>query len=91
MNKWIKEMIIKRYDVLAEEAESKGELMTLKEQANTYENILIGELSDETQQVLNKWMKLNRELASLQKQWLYIKGVQDGVQLLIFMERESRT
>ncbi|WP_239616367.1 DUF6809 family protein [Cohnella mopanensis] len=89
MKEWIKEVITKRYEALSEEAESKGELMTLREQANTYENLLIRALSDETREVLNKWMEIHDQMVSFQKQWLYIKGVQDGSQLVITLERDS--
>ncbi|MCD9020226.1 DUF6809 family protein [Cohnella silvisoli] len=85
MNEWIKEVIIERYEALSEKAESKSELMALKDQAAAYEKILIGQLSDDTQEVMSQWMELHDQMISLQKQWLYVKGVQDGLQLLIFL------
>ncbi len=71
-------MIIKRYDALAEEAESKGELMTLKQQVNTYENLLSGKLSDETQEVLIKWTEVHNHMATLQKHGSTLKGFKMG-------------
>ncbi|QMV42672.1 hypothetical protein [Cohnella cholangitidis] len=67
MKKWIEEVITKRYEALSEETENKGELMTIKEQANTYENLLIETLLDETQEALNKWMEIHDQMVSFQK------------------------
>ncbi|BBI31326.1 hypothetical protein [Cohnella abietis] len=53
MNKWISEILTKRYEALSEESKSKEELISLVEQANNYEKLLIGELSDDGVKVLN--------------------------------------
>lgn len=90
MDGWIKEVIIKRYDELSEKVECIDELKTLTDQVAAYENILFESVAPGTHEVLKQWMELHGEMASLQKQWLYIKGVQDGLQLMVFLERSAR-
>jgi len=44
-----------------------------------------GEVVADNQRLFDEMLELNSEIISLHKKWFYLKGIQDGIQLLMFL------
>jgi hypothetical protein len=85
MHELIKEAVMKRFDVLSAKVEKLKECAALREQAGGIEQILMGKIPESEKLLFNEWLDLQVQIVALQEQWLYVKGLQDGIQLLMFL------
>ncbi|GLI08434.1 hypothetical protein YDYSG_44650 [Paenibacillus tyrfis] len=83
MVNWIREALLIRFDELSAQSEKISEVTVLKEQLHKLEKDLLN-LSGTNSSVLSL-IDLNTQLLSIQKEWLYMKGVQDGIKLRSFL------
>ncbi|PUA40604.1 hypothetical protein C8Z91_03855 [Paenibacillus elgii] len=83
MVNWIREALLIRFDELSAQSEKISEVTVLKEQLHNLEKDLLT-LSGTNSSVLSL-IDLNTQLLSIQKEWLYMKGVQDGIKLRSFL------
>ncbi|WP_163852430.1 hypothetical protein [Paenibacillus elgii] len=83
MVSWIREALLIRFDELSAQSEKISEVTVLKEQLHKLEKDLLT-LSGTNSSVLSL-IDLNTQLLSIQKEWLYMKGVQDGIKLRSFL------
>lgn len=83
MVSWIREALLIRFDELSAQSEKINEVTVLKEQLRKFEKDLLN-LSGTNSSVLSL-IDLNTQLLSIQKEWLYMKGVQDGIKLRSFL------
>lgn len=86
MVSWIREALLIRFDELSAQSEKINEVTVLKEQLYKLEKDLLA-LSGKNSSVLSL-IDLNTRLLSIQREWLYMKGVQDGIKLrIVFIAR----
>ncbi|KZE81938.1 hypothetical protein AV654_09705 [Paenibacillus elgii] len=83
MVSWIREALLIRFDELSAQSEKINKVTVLKEQLHKLEKDLLT-LSGTNSSVLSL-IDLNTQLLSIQKEWLYMKGVQDGIKLRSFL------
>jgi len=76
---------MKRFDLLSVKAEKLKECTALREQAGGIEEILMGKIPECDKSLFNEWLDLHVQIVAMQEQWLYVKGLQDGIQLLMFL------
>ncbi|TDF95377.1 hypothetical protein [Paenibacillus piri] len=82
---WIKETVIRRFDELAGMAERLEDVARLIDQAEAIEKQLKDVLDRTNQRCITDLLDLSTQHCAMQKEWLYIKGVQDGMKLLHFI------
>ncbi|NOU94879.1 hypothetical protein GC093_16860 [Paenibacillus sp. LMG 31456] len=83
---WIKETVITRFDELAGIAEQLEVVARLIDQAAILEKHLNYVLDRTNQLCVKDLLDLSTQHCAMQKEWLYMKGVQDGMKLLYFMK-----
>jgi hypothetical protein len=82
---WIIEAVTRRFDELAKKAERLDDVARLIDQAAVLEKRLSNVLDRTDQLYVKDLLDLSTQHCAMQKEWLYIKGVQDGMKLLHFM------
>ncbi|SDE46006.1 hypothetical protein SAMN02799630_05457 [Paenibacillus sp. UNCCL117] len=85
--KWLQEIWLRRFDELAIQAERLDEARTLERQLQAAEELLLEALPRERKSLYRDWHDLHTSKSALQKEWLYLKGVQDGMNLLAFLDK----
>lgn len=89
MNDWIKTAIIRKFDERSMQSEKVKDIDMLKRQLLEMERGRIGNLSEGDQQLVHEWLDLYVRLSSFQNEWFYMKGIQDGVHLLMYLQLEG--
>lgn len=82
---WINQTIAERFGILSDKAEQMKEFTAIEDAIENIQLRLEKQLSDEGGQLLHQMVDLHGQMNSMYKQWFYVKGVQDGIQLLIFL------
>ena len=82
MNEFIKEAVMKRFDALTARAEKLQKCAVLREQARSIEHLLMDKVPDHDKHLFSEWQDLHDQIVAYQEQWLYVKGLQDGIRLL---------
>ncbi|MFD3269883.1 hypothetical protein ACE3MS_07040 [Paenibacillus dendritiformis] len=91
MPEWVKEALCQRLELLTGNAEMLHDVLLLKNKLHQLENLFIDQLNNAGEKKLHReWLALHEQIASLQKGWLYAKGVQDGVKMMIFHQRSEQ-
>lgn len=83
MPNWIKDAVIKRFDERSAQSEGIPELGIIKKQMIEMEREIICKLSESDQELVHDWLDLYVRMASMQNEWLYLKGIQDGMHILM--------
>lgn len=82
---WKTEAVTRRFDELTGKAELLEDIALLIDTAAIMEQHLKDVLDNTNHNYLKDLLDLSTQHCSMQKEWLYIKGVQDGMKLLNFM------
>lgn len=91
MPEWVKEALCQRLELLTGNAEMLHDVLLLKNKLHQLENLFIDQLNNAGEKKLHReWLALHEQIATLQKGWLYAKGVQDGVKMMIFYQRSEQ-
>ncbi|NKI22888.1 hypothetical protein [Paenibacillus dendritiformis] len=91
MPEWVKEALCQRLELLTGNAEMLHDVLLLKNKLHQLENLFIDQLNNAGEKKLHReWLALHEQIATLQKGWLYAKGVQDGVKMMIFHQRSEQ-
>lgn len=91
MPDWVKEVLFQRLELLTGNAEMLHDVLHLKNKLHQIENLFIDQLDNPGEKKFyHEWLALHEQIASLQKGWLYAKGVQDGVKMMIFHQRSEQ-
>ncbi|MFL1675699.1 hypothetical protein [Paenibacillus dendritiformis] len=91
MPDWVKEALCQRLELLTANAEMLHDVLLLTNKLHQLENLFIDQLDNAGKKKLHReWLALHEQIASLQKSWLYAKGVQDGVKMMIFHQRSEQ-
>ncbi|MGW9127674.1 hypothetical protein ACWGPW_22045 [Paenibacillus chitinolyticus] len=82
MTHWRNNSLIHRFDNLAEEADASTAFQPITDQLNALEMELLQSLQPDQQMLLREWQDQGTALEYMKKEWVYIKGVQDGIKIL---------
>ncbi|MFF2158553.1 hypothetical protein ACFVVQ_25065 [Paenibacillus chitinolyticus] len=82
MTHWRNNALIHRFDNLADEADRSTVFQPIMEQLNILEMELLQSLQPDQQTLLREWQEQGIALEYMKKEWIYIKGVQDGIRIL---------
>ncbi|PZE19824.1 hypothetical protein [Paenibacillus xerothermodurans] len=91
MHGLIKQMVLDRFDVLSHEVETLPQYAAIKEESNAIEHIIFAQVSPDTTDKLKAWLELQTQMDALQREWLYIKGVKDGIEMLMYLLHADET
>lgn len=91
MSDFLKGAIKDRLRVLVIQAEQIDEVMTLKQDAEEIKARFGEAPQEEIAELVTEWMNIQAQIVRIQKEWLYVKGIQEGVQMLTYLlvEEES--
>ena len=81
--KWILEALTNRMDHLLTEFQKKPDISPYNEKSSQLLKELGGKLESETQTSFLEWEDHQNMLNAMKSQWLYLKGVQDGLELML--------
>ncbi|MGE6230874.1 hypothetical protein [Paenibacillus chitinolyticus] len=82
MTHWRNNSLIHRFDKLADEADTITVFQPMTEQLSALEMELLQSLEPDQQSLLREWQDKGLALEYMKKEWIYIKGVQDGIKIL---------
>ncbi|EGL18102.1 MULTISPECIES: hypothetical protein [unclassified Paenibacillus] len=82
MTHWHNNSLIHRFDNLADEADTSTVFQPMTEQLSALEMELLQSLQPDQQTLLREWQDKGMALEYMKKEWIYIKGVQDGIKIL---------
>ncbi|WP_405081763.1 hypothetical protein ACI48J_03815 [Paenibacillus chitinolyticus] len=82
MTHWRNNSLIHRFDKLADEADTITVFQPMTEQLNVLEVELLQSLQPDQQTLFREWQDSTIALEYMKKEWIYIKGVQDGITIL---------
>ncbi|SEG75818.1 hypothetical protein [Paenibacillus sp. UNC499MF] len=80
--------LIHRFDNLADEVDASKALQPITDQLNALEMELLQSLQPDQQSLLREWQDKGIALEYMKKEWIYIKGVQDGIKILSQLHSE---
>ncbi|MEX2104804.1 MAG: hypothetical protein WD907_05690 [Bacilli bacterium] len=86
MRDWIKDAVINRFDERSLQSEEIKCLGEMKHQLNEMERGIMNIQSEADRQLVHDILDLYTRMATIQNEWLYTKGIQDGIHLLTFLE-----
>ncbi|MEX1030279.1 MAG: hypothetical protein WDZ91_09600 [Paenibacillaceae bacterium] len=89
MHNWIKDALLKKFDDRIVQSEQNNEFEKIREQLLEMEKRIYNNLSDDSQQLINDWLDLNVRMTTVQNEWLYTKGIQDGIYLIVYLQLEK--
>jgi hypothetical protein len=89
MPHWVQEAVLARFERLMVEAEELKELQIIRVRTNKLKERMEAIHSAFPQHILDEWDSLHAEERSMLSQWFYIKGIQDGLSILIFELRNE--
>ncbi|MFE6800026.1 hypothetical protein [Paenibacillus chitinolyticus] len=82
MTHWRNNFLIHRFDKLADEADTSIVFQPLAEQLSALELEFLQSLKTDQQMLFREWQDNGLALEYMRKEWIYIKGVQDGIKIL---------
>lgn len=82
MTHWCNNSLIHRFDNLADEADRSTVFRPIMEQLSALEMELLQSFQPDQQTLLRAWQDTAIALEYMKKEWIYIKGVQDGITIL---------
>ncbi|GAA3410374.1 hypothetical protein [Paenibacillus hodogayensis] len=85
MRDFITEVVAERFDILTNQANKLDTVKHLREMAHEMESQAKGLLDDQVHPYFQEFSRAHDELACTLSHWFYVKGVQDGMQLLMFI------
>jgi hypothetical protein len=89
MPEWVKDALIKRFDERSIQSEKIRDMEILKEQLLAMEGGIISKITEDDQQLVHDWLDLYVRMTAIQNEWLFMKGIQDGMQLLMYLELDG--
>ncbi|MGX4587617.1 hypothetical protein [Paenibacillus chitinolyticus] len=88
MTHWRNNSLIHRFDKLADEADTTTIFQPMTEQLSALELEFLQSLEPDQQTLLREWQDKGLALEYMKKEWIYIKGVQDGIKILSQLHSE---
>jgi hypothetical protein len=80
---WLQEALKKRFDDLSYKFQSNSEHHILQAQSDILLNTIIGSIGPEMHKSFLEWEEQTNSFHAMHSEWVYMKGVQDGLELLI--------
>jgi hypothetical protein len=84
---WLQEALKKRFDDLSNKFLSKSEFHTLQTQSDILLNTFVGSITPDMHKSFLEWEERINFLHAMHSEWVYMKGVQDGLELLTMRYR----
>jgi len=88
MTHWRNNSLIHRFDKLTDEADTSTAFQPITDQLNALEKELFQSLQPDKQTLFREWQDKGIALEYMKKEWIYIKGVQDGIKILSQLHSE---
>ncbi|MEC0246526.1 hypothetical protein P4H65_12080 [Paenibacillus chitinolyticus] len=88
MTHWSNNSLIHRFDKLADKADTSTIFQPITEQLNALEMELLQSLQSDQQTLFREWQDKGLALEYMKKEWIYLKGVQDGIKILSQLHSE---
>jgi hypothetical protein len=88
MHSWIKDALLKKFDERIFQSEQNNEFEKISQQLLEMEKRIYNDLSVHGQQFINDWLDLYVQMTTIQNEWLYTKGIQDGIHLIVYLQLE---
>jgi hypothetical protein len=79
---WLHEALKKRFDDLSNKFLSKSEFHILQTQSDILLNTFVGSITPDMHKSFLEWEERINFLHAMHSEWVYMKGVQDGLELL---------
>ncbi|GKS13756.1 hypothetical protein YDYSY3_47560 [Paenibacillus chitinolyticus] len=79
---WRNNSLIHRFDNLADEADTSMVFQPMMEQLSVLEMELLQSLEPDQQTLFREWQDKELALEYMKKEWIYVRGVQDGIKIL---------
>ncbi|MCY9592998.1 hypothetical protein PC41400_27100 [Paenibacillus chitinolyticus] len=79
---WRNNSLIHRFDKLADEADTSMVFQPMTEQLSILEIELMQSLEPDQQILFREWQDKELALEYMKKEWIYVRGVQDGIKIL---------
>jgi TnpA family transposase len=89
MRDWIKEAVLTRFDERSLQSENIKNLEEIKNQLYEMEQSINNIQAEADRQLIHDMLDLYSRMATIQNEWLYTKGIQDGIHLLTYLECEE--
>jgi hypothetical protein len=86
MPNWIKDAVIKRFDERSIQSEKIDDMEMIRNRLLELEQEINSKLSECDQEIIHEWLDLYVRMAAVQNEWLYLKGIQDGMHMLMYVE-----
>ena len=91
---WMQEALNKRFDDLSYKFQASPDITQLQSRIDLKLKQVVETMEPEIHQEFLKWEEQAISINAMQSEWLYMKGVQDGLELLtfryLFNESESK-
>ncbi|MVP01000.1 hypothetical protein EDM21_15985 [Paenibacillus sp. N10] len=79
---WRNNSLIHRFDKLADETETSMFFQPMTEQLSVLEMEFLHSLEPDQRALFREWQDKELTLGYMKKEWIYVRGVQDGIQIL---------
>ncbi|MFS0840372.1 hypothetical protein [Paenibacillus sp. 1P03SA] len=79
---WRNNSLIHRFDKLSDEADTSMVFQPMTEQLSVLEVELLQSLEPDQQMLFREWQDKELALEYMKKEWIYVRGVQDGIKIL---------
>ncbi len=89
MSDWVKDTLQQRLEFLRTQVEILPEITILQNKLDELEHSIQRKLGRSGRSLHKEWVQVQNEIASMQMGWIYAKGVQDGLKMLIFLNKSE--
>lgn len=89
MSDWVTDTLHQRLELLRTQVDRLPDIIQLQDKLDELENAIQRKLERNGRRLLKEWIEVQNEIASMQMGWIYAKGVQDGLKMLIFLHKSE--
>jgi hypothetical protein len=79
---WLQEALKKRFDDHSNKFQSNSEIDILHAQSDVLLTTIVGSIGPELHKSFMEWEERTNFFHAMHSEWVYMKGVQDGLELL---------
>lgn len=89
MSDWVKDTLHLRLELLRTQVDRLPDIMQLQNKLDELESAIQRKLERNGRKLHKEWLEVQNEIVSMQVGWIYAKGVQDGLKMLIFLHKSE--
>ncbi|MEX1030288.1 MAG: hypothetical protein WDZ91_09650 [Paenibacillaceae bacterium] len=86
MPEWIRDAVIKRFDERSIQSEKIHDMEMIRNRLLELEQEINSKLPEGDQELVHDWLDLYIRMTAVQNEWLYLKGIQDGMHILMYVQ-----